>query len=44
MTHPLHPLLQVAIGLLSLGVLIWPIVLASKVDLDKTDQDQLRIP
>jgi len=32
------------IGLLSLGVLISPIILASKVDLDKTDQDQTHIP
>jgi hypothetical protein len=44
MTHPLHPLLQMVIGLLSLGVLISPIILASKVDLDKTDQDQTHIP
>ena len=43
MTHLLRPLFQVAIGLLSLGVLISPIILASKVNLDKTDPDQTHI-
>jgi hypothetical protein len=44
MIHTLYPLLQMTIGFVSLGVLVLPIILASKVDLDKTDQDQTHIP
>jgi len=44
MAHGLHPMMQMMVGFLSLGILLCPIVLAAGVDLDRRDGDAIETP
>jgi hypothetical protein len=44
MSHALHPVLQIVIALLSLGILIGPKLSVDEEDLDANDFDRTHIP
>jgi hypothetical protein len=44
MSHALHTVAQILIGLSSLAILVWPIVIADEDDLDANEFDRTYIP